>query len=383
MVFSDKWHDSEYTILDTFPGIIMLNSCDNISFSNNIIRHTGAEGIVMDNDAVECSIIGNVFEDIAGSAVDVGNPQHVYIGDGGENEKYQPDEEGACIGITISNNFISDPAVMFPGHAGVTVYFSDTLTFTHNIIKNTPYNGISFDWGWWNFDGSSGSVEPRNPTTVCRNNNISYNMFIDTMQTLSDAGAIYTLGSMPDSVIKGNYITGIPSGDKRYGLHQDEGSAYMTISDNVIDTSLYACDSVHVGTWGSQHNLVYTNNYATLGTYYDINVPNSSFEPLKTYSDAFWPDEAYKIILTAGVEPEYQSIIDTEKVSLADILFPADMKTYTDEISIRSADNDEYTIWLAPYNTTRFLEGNTMTKAVGTDTKIKTPVHGESTDCLF
>ena len=54
------------------------------------------------------------------------------------------------------------------------------------------------------------------------------------MQVLGDSAPIYTLGSQPGTEISNNYIKGVPAGHK-YGLHPDEGSAFINEHDNVLD----------------------------------------------------------------------------------------------------------------------------------------------------
>ena len=81
-------------------------------------------------------------------------------------------------------------------------------------------------WGWWNMDGSSGSVVPGEPMTTTHDNTIANNVFRNTITILGDAGAIYTLGDMPDTIISENYIDsiGTPGTDPYHirGIHVDE-----------------------------------------------------------------------------------------------------------------------------------------------------------------
>ncbi|HEY5961207.1 MAG TPA: hypothetical protein VIV60_31840, partial [Polyangiaceae bacterium] len=138
-----NWHNGKYQITDTLPGMITVNNADSINFVSNVVKHSGSEGISMINDVINSNITGNFITDIAGSGVTVGHPQHVYLGDGGTHEKYAKDVEGICTKVSITNNFIYDVSTVrgFGGHAGVTAFFVDTLTITHNHIHTTAYNG--------------------------------------------------------------------------------------------------------------------------------------------------------------------------------------------------------------------------------------------------
>lgn len=360
---------------DVCPAAISVNNSDSIVFERNTLAHTGAEGISMNNDVKNAKLIGNAIYDIAGSAVVISHPQHVFIGDGGTHEKYAAGIEGSCAHIQVTNNFINETTRLFKGHAAVIAYYPDTLTFSNNLINDTAYNGLSMGWGWWEFDGveRQGAVSPGNPSTTMKNNTVSNNWIFNTMQELYDSGPIYTLGSQPGTVISNNYLRGVPAGHK-YGLHPDEGSAFITSENNVIDTDLEVDDTVEVGTWGYQHDLHYRNNYATKGTYHSTDVPDSTFEPLKRYPDAVWPREAFDICVNSGIEEEYQDIIPSEFMGVQDILFPASLKGEGGvSIPIKSTGNEKDTVWFAPSNTVRFQEGFTMTKAGGTDGTIQIP----------
>ena len=118
-------------------------------------------------------IYGNIIYDLAGSSILIGHPQHVYIGDKGSNkgqfsdkEKYDVGVEGACEYLTVTNNFLSDTSKMFWGDAGVMIFLGAHITYQYNYLQNTPYAGLSLGWGWWNMDGSSGSVVPGEPMTT-------------------------------------------------------------------------------------------------------------------------------------------------------------------------------------------------------------------------
>src|SRR4051794_4136503 len=93
-----NFHDYYYRNVDVAPGIIQVENADGILLERNRIEHTGADGINMVNDVQNSRLIGNYTNDIAGSAVTVGHPQHVYIGDATatNGEKYSTQVEGLC-----------------------------------------------------------------------------------------------------------------------------------------------------------------------------------------------------------------------------------------------------------------------------------------------
>ena len=377
-VYAKKnFHAYTYRNVDLPPGIIQIENADGISLLRNTVQHTGADGINMVNDVTDSQLTGNITNDIAGSAITVGHPQHVYIGDytSTNNEKYPVNVEGVCKNISITDNYLYDSAVLFQGSSAVSAYFTDSLSVRHNRIEKSPWAGITLGWGWWNFDGSSNSIRPGVPTTTAKNNTISYNQIVDTMQVLGDSAPIYDLGSQPGTEISNNYIQGVPAGHK-YGLHPDEGSAYINFHDNVLDLDPNVAFAINSGTWGKQHDLSITNTYGTVNKINDKNVPNSTIEDVRAYADGVWPSQAYGIAVNSGLEDAYKDIIPQSNLSLQDYALPA--STFTGQgvssIPLRTIGDATRTLWLAPSGTTTFAVGPTMTKAAGTATTISVPL---------
>ncbi|WP_433500003.1 ricin-type beta-trefoil lectin domain protein [Sphaerimonospora sp. CA-214678] len=371
-----NFHAYYYRNVDLAPGMIQIENADGLVLQNNRIQHTGVDGISMANDVVNTQLIGNYTNDIAGSAISVGHPQHVYIGDytSANREKYPVGVEGAPKNIEIKNNYIYDSAVLFNGHSPISAYFADGLSIQHNRIEKTPWSGITLGWGWWNFDGSSGSIAPNRPTTTAKNNTISHNHIIDTVQRLSDTAPIYTLGSQPGTTITDNYLQGVPSGHK-YGLHPDEGSAYMTFRDNVLSVDKNVTWLINSDDFGRKHDLSITQTYGPINKVSNKNLPNSTVQDILVSSDYVWPSQAYGIAVNSGLEDAYRNIIPQSNLSLPDYVLPAStfVGAGVTSIPIRSTGDASKTVWLAPSGTTSFAAGNTMTRADGTATSIAVP----------
>jgi hypothetical protein len=378
-----NYHKSAYQIADTLPGMINVNSAKSINFIGNVIKHSGSEGVMMTNDVSDSELLGNLIYDIAGSSIVISHPQHVYIGavpngcvSGASHLKYAPGVAGVCSKVVIKDNFIYQPTTMFQGHSGIAAFFPDTLTVTHNVIDHTSWNGLSMGWGWWNFNGDPDSQCPGKPSTTAKNNTVTYNQFIDVVEVLSDTGAMYTVGAQPDTTMSNNYTKGTPGGQGKYGLHHDEGSAYITAENNVMDIDLNVENTIEVGTWGRQHDMTYNNNYGTKGTYEKTagQVPNIKMPPINTFPDAVWPLDAYSTCIKAGLEAEYQHIIPTSAIGLQDIVFPASVTVSAgSSLPIKAAGDASASVWFAPNGTKTFAEGPTMTKVAGTSTSIKVP----------
>jgi hypothetical protein len=371
-----NFHVYYYRNVDVTPGIIHIQNADGILLQRNRIQHTGADGINMVNDVQGSQLTGNFTNDIAGSAITVGHPQHVYIGDhtATNREKYSPQVEGLPRNIDIRNNHIYDSAVLFNGHSPISAYFVDTLTVQRNRIEKAPWAGITLGWGWWNFDGSAGSIAPNRPTTTARNNNISFNHIIDTVQRLSDTAPIYTLGSQPGTTITNNYLQGVPAGHK-YGLHPDEGSAFITFRDNVLSVDANITWLINSDDFGRKHDLSITQTYGPINKVSNKNLPNSVIQDILVSADYVWPAAAYGIAVNSGLEAAFRDIIPPSNLSQPDYALPAStfVGSGTSSIPIRSIGDATRSIWLAPSGTTTFAVGPTMTRADGTATAIAVP----------
>jgi hypothetical protein len=368
IAFGDgNWHNSQYRITDTLPGMINVSSADSINFISNVVKHSGSDGISMVNDVINSSITGNYITDINSSGITVGHPQHVYLGDGGTHEKYAPGVEGICKNNTINNNMLYNISTSpgFGGCAGITAFFVDTLTITNNFIHTTAYNGINLGWGWVNFTNS----------TTCKNNTVSFNRFFNMMTRLHDSGAVYTLGQQPGTNINSNYVRGIPpnTSGPTYGLHNDEGSAYITENDNVLDISTGVTYTINCEDFGGKHDLTIRRTYATVNKM-GVNPPNSVIDPPVVVSDNVWAPTQYNTCLNSGIQEAYRSIIPGSLLSTQDYVFPASCATGAGAtVNIRSSGNASNSVWFAPSGTTSFSQGPTMTTAAGTATSIAAP----------
>lgn len=321
----EDWHGYLYRAYDVGPAAVLLTSAERIALSGNTVCHTGNDGVSLVNDVTDTAVTANAIYDTAGAALLIGHPQHMYIGDKAsdkgrhsEKEKYDASVEGACGSLTVENNLFKNTSRLFWGVAGVLVYAADGLAFEHNNIENTTYSGLSLGWGWWNMNGDSESVVPGTPSTTTRNLTIRYNKFVNTITTLSDAGAIYTIGDMPDTVISENYIDTIGSAfsNKAYhirGIHIDEGTQHVYGEKNVIDIDpAYAC--IDCGDWGKKGNNTWDNNYSTAQSYTTTETyePGTVITNAHYVPDANWDETAQAVIDNAGVAPEVYAAFSEE-----------------------------------------------------------------------
>ncbi|HAG13844.1 MAG TPA: carbohydrate-binding protein [Ruminococcus sp.] len=368
--FADSnWHSKKYEMVDTLPAMIHITNAESVSLTGNTVKHSGSDGISMTNDVIDSTVSGNYITDITSSGITVGHPQHIYIGDGnGSNrERFPAGIEGICKNDVISDNLLYDISVVhgFGGCAAITVYYADTVSVLRNQIEKTAYNGIHLGWGWCNFKDSE----------TCRNNKICYNRVIRSLNRLHDSGGIYTIGQMPGTVINENYVQGIPAAapyQPTYGLHNDEGTAYIEENDNVLEISPDVTYTINCEDYGQKHHLTILRTYATVRKM-GVNPPDSRIDDPIVVSDNVWPQAQYEICLHSGLQDAFKSILPDSLMTDADYVFPASCATACEtSLPIRSAGAGK-TVWIAPANTTVFKTSASVTKANGKATKIKTP----------
>ncbi len=303
-----NWHTVEYGCCDVSRGAIEIKSAENITFE--LKRFEGvssASAINMVNDVVNSRVNGCFFNDLLGNAVNVGHPQHYKIGDG---PLYPAGVEGVCENITVSNNYLRNVSLDFRQLEGLTAYFVSGVKFDHNDISNIAYGAMTIGWWWGN------SKLP--PSTVAKNNSMSFNRAGDTHLALKDGGIIYALGEQPGTVIEGNYLFG-----GQRSIYPDDGSAYLTIKGNMVRNAR-SNFWLHIWT-GECHDIVVEDNYVKSndikqnGT--NVTIKNTrSFPTTNTFSA-----EANAIIEAAGVQEKYKKIIPAKRIKQIE-LYPKDFK---------------------------------------------------------
>jgi hypothetical protein len=217
-----------------------------------------------------------------------------------------------CKNNTISNNVFHQVGLDYWSAPALTVYYAAGTTISHNDMYDLPYSGMSVGWGWYWTPNSTVSRE-----TVIEGNRIG-----KFMQHCRDGGGIYTLGQQPDSIVKGNYIF------EQYGafggLYHDEGSAWFTTTDNVVDNINNDDPNVnwiHVnggqggpGGGKTTYNLEIHNNYYTNDKTSFWGEPSTcDLTGNHLVSSDSWPEEAQKIMDASGLEEAYKHLLDAVK----------------------------------------------------------------------
>ncbi|HVU50928.1 MAG TPA: right-handed parallel beta-helix repeat-containing protein, partial [Polyangia bacterium] len=296
------------------PANVSLTYAQNVHFVNGAFVHLGAAGLALGDGAQRCLVQGNVFTDISGNGLELGNVD--MRGATGSDQ---------TLGNTISDNHVFDIAVEYHGGVGIDVGYAANSTIVHNQVDHTPYTGVSIGWGGWpDKQGKPGL------TSYTQNNDVSYNLIFDVMQTLNDGGGIYTNGqtSAAHSFATGEVLKGNVVHDLKgfiWGLYVDNGTDWITVSGNAFwnptgSTSPwgYCHDNAYPGEGGGLDNILVQGNYwqgdPTLqgpgaGTAPDAHCQLSNNTKISGPADV-----PAALIAAAGLEDAYKSLLQWSQV---------------------------------------------------------------------
>lgn len=280
MVSSDDGNSVDWAHhVKLIPSQIQIDFAERVMFRGNEFSHLGSVALSVNQQSANCSLEGNLFDDISASAITLGD---------WTVKLYSPKEE-LCGRISVKNNVMRRCGVEYMTPVVTAYYVSDTC-ISHNDISDAPYTGISLGWGW----GSN--------VICCRNNEISYNKINHVLYKLKDGGHVYTLGRMKNTSIHDNYF--VKSGEWKGGIYLDNASAYLSCYNNVFEE----CMKWLKLTYGNIHDNAAWNNYSETGAVNAYPDANSVAEATGK-TDGVWPEAAQSIIASAGLTEEYQSVL--------------------------------------------------------------------------
>lgn len=297
---------------------VQVSAAERISFVHSTFVNLGSVGLGIGNDANahatgvglgahDVSVVGNTFTASAGGGIVVGGIR--------PDAHHPSDPRMVNNDIRLSDNRIHATALEYLDQDAIFASYVTRLAIEHNHIADMPYTGIGVGFGWGAND-PDGSPEYRNrglydfqpvygtPTTLS-DVRIVGNHLRNVVQTLTDAGCIYTLSAMPGSRIDENFC----ENGGQLGLYFDEGSRYLGVSRNVFVNT--------AGQWAHANNqngnrtgdLVVTDNFATNPAITGIvngsrgNVAGGNV----TISAANPPVDASRVIFNAGPTGRYRS----------------------------------------------------------------------------
>lgn len=205
---------------------VEVNYAHNIRIEGCSFQHLSSTGLDLHKGTQHNTVIGNLFKDIGGSAINVG----VFSDEAFETHlPYNPqDEREVCSYETITDNLITNVSHEDWGGVGISAGFVKNITIAHNEISDVSYTAIGLGWGWTKTENAM------------KGNRIAANKIHHYGKHLYDTAGIYTLSSQPESIIEENYIYDIyfnPYAHDPYHwfyLYTDEGSSFFQVKNNWV-----------------------------------------------------------------------------------------------------------------------------------------------------
>jgi hypothetical protein len=280
------------------PAAVTFTAAKAVRFERNTFTRLGSAGVGFEYGSQDNAIIGNIFTDISGNGIQIGDIK--------VDDHHPSDARMKLLNHTIANNYISNVAAEYHGGVGVFVGYTGNTVIAHNEITHLPYSGVSIGWGWGKPD--PGGADGYTTATTMQNNRVEYNLIYDHNTALRDGGGIYTLGWQGSSLSNGTVIqyNVVRNQVKDYqAYYNDGGSRYITLDSNVS----FAAPNDWGGcrTAGAYGDFVFQNNYWTGRESWGCGLPDNVTRTNNTVISSL--SEAPSAILnSAGIEPAYHDI---------------------------------------------------------------------------
>ncbi len=205
------------------PAAVYAAAVHNVVFERNVFEQIGSTALDIHYGSFECEVAGNVFYDIAGTAI-----SHARLSDGWEiHVPYNPeDPRDRSVNDHIHNNYMESIGHEYGGAIGILSGYATAVRIEYNELRNLAYSGISLGWGW--------TSEPN----AMRDNVIHANWIDHPVTKFTDGAGVYTLSEMPGSVISRNFVSNVIRSKFATSFHQskayylDELSGGITFKEN-------------------------------------------------------------------------------------------------------------------------------------------------------
>lgn len=225
---------------------IEANFVHNTSFIGCSFLHLSSTGLDYHRGVKDNRIQGNLFKDIGGSGIVIGEFSEPAV------ETHLPfnpsDPRELSSGNLILDNLITQVSTEDWGTVGIAAGFVNDITIAHNEISEVSYTGISLGWGWTKTENAM------------RNNKILANKIHHYGKHLYDVAGIYTLSAQPNSRIEGNMVYDIYQNSYAHDpyhwfyLYTDEGSSYITVINNWVPAPKFLQNANGPGnTWANNN----------------------------------------------------------------------------------------------------------------------------------
>jgi hypothetical protein len=194
---------------------VWFYAAHHVEFDGDTFTRMGGAGLTLDDGSQHNTVVGSVFDDISGNGVQIGNV-----------DLNTADNPGLVTDNTVSDNYIHDIGLEYPGAYGIWNADTQNTTASHNEIDNLPRGGIATNY------------EYSNGVNVASGNRFLYNDVSNYMNVMKDGGGFDTNGPQngvdgihPDSELIGNVFHG---DHNLFGqIYMDFWTAGYTVRNNV------------------------------------------------------------------------------------------------------------------------------------------------------
>ncbi|TKK91569.1 right-handed parallel beta-helix repeat-containing protein [Herbidospora galbida] len=339
---------------------VQVSAAEDIAFTGSTFTNLGSVALGIGNDANahasavglgarKVSVVGSTFTANAGGGIMVGGVR--------PDAHHPSDPRMINSDISISNNRVFATALEYLDQDAIFASYVTRLSIEHNYVSDMPYTGIGLGYGWGAND-PGGSPEYVNrglydfqpvydtPTTLS-DVRVVGNHVRNVVQTMFDAGCIYTLSAMPRSVIDENYC----ENSGQLGLYFDEGSRYLSASRNVFVRT--AAQWAHANNQNGNRtgDLTLIDNFATNPAITGItngqrgNVARGNL----TVTEATLPLEASRVIYEAGPTGDHRGAPEAQRP-------PVGAALAANPPTLRAGESTEVTVTVRNFSPRRASE---------------------------
>ncbi len=231
------------------PGAVYGEGVRRCIFEDCTVAHVGNYGLELARGCHENRIANcDIFDTAAGG---------IKIGEG----KIRENTDEQTFRNEIYSTHIHDGGHIYHQGIGVWIGQSGHNCLSHCEIDDFYYSGISVGWTW-------GYKETLAQGNIIEFNNIHHigSKANREEPILSDMGGIYTLGTQPGTIIRGNTFHDIAARDYGgWGIYFDEGSTHIVAEKNLVYRTSHGGFHQHYG----KENIV-RNNIFAYGTNWQI-----------------------------------------------------------------------------------------------------------------
>jgi hypothetical protein len=254
-----------------------------------MFEHLGGTGLTFNYGGADNVIAGNHFEDIAASAIEIGN------------DAWQPGSAAMWPRrFVVFNNDIRHIGTEYFASIGINVFYGDSILVRNNSIYDVPYTGISVGWGW--------SFEE--VVQEARNMRIENNRVEKYLTEMDDGAGIYSPNPVFGSVMSGNYIKDMMTTWPDPAIYHDGSGAYWVVESNVVENANRWLGQQSHSTQRKRDILARGNFTTTPAT--SIYGVNRRVENTQIFTNANWPSSARRIIDLAGLTDDPVPVVPAE-----------------------------------------------------------------------